>query len=151
MRPDAHLLAGDAGPEAAGGPAAQPASPCEVGSYPARIFLPAPAVFCGRVPGMGQLDFLPRRRSDLEGRQVDGEILLLDRRGSQIHYLNLAASHIWNSCDGVHSVTDIVEKTTSAFQADRETVTTRVMTTINQFAQAGLLENVDLPTDECAA
>jgi hypothetical protein len=82
----------------------------------------------------------PKRRSDLNARVVDGEMVVLDRRSERIHQLNQTACFIWDRCDGDRSLEQIADGMIEAFEVDEETATRDVVATVKQFAELGLLE-----------
>lgn len=81
----------------------------------------------------------PTRRSDLSIQTVDGEMVVLDHAARQIHQLNTTASFIWHRCDGQHTVRDIADKLTRAFDVDRDAAHGAVMGSLRQFNDLGLL------------
>jgi hypothetical protein len=49
------------------------------------------------------------RREDVIVEEVDGELLLYDEPQELACRLNRTAFRVWESCDGTHSVTDLVD------------------------------------------
>lgn len=82
----------------------------------------------------------PKRRTDLSVRQVDGSLVVLDRRSEKIHQLNEAAGFVWNLCDGEHSVVRIADDLAEAFRLDPTLAASDTETTVRQFEQLGLVE-----------
>jgi len=81
----------------------------------------------------------PKRRPDLRQREVDGEILLDDRRSDVLHQLNTTASFIWELCDGEHGPEEIAEALARTFEAPESTTATDVAATLSRFRELELL------------
>ena len=84
-------------------------------------------------------DVRPKRRSNVKVREVEGELVVLDLEAKLVHQLNPTARHIWNKCNGQHSVTDIIEQLCKAFDVDRITAEKDVTALVRQLHDAGLL------------
>lgn len=84
---------------------------------------------------------IPRRRSDLQARLVDGEVVVLDRKADMVHQLNATASFIWQRCDGRASRHDIAAQLVDAFEVDADTAAASVASTLEELARLGLLES----------
>jgi Coenzyme PQQ synthesis protein D (PqqD) len=82
----------------------------------------------------------PKRRSDLSARQVDDEMVVLDRRTERIHQLNTTASFVWDRCDGACSMDEIAGGIMETFDVDALTAAQDVAEIVRQFADLGLLE-----------
>jgi hypothetical protein len=83
--------------------------------------------------------FHPQRRMDLEVREVEGNLLVLDRRQGKIHQFNTSAALIWQHCDGRHSVAEIVDRVSAMYGAPVDTVRGDVNAAIEEFMGLGLL------------
>jgi hypothetical protein len=66
---------------------------------------------------------LPKRRSDVLMREVDGEMVILDRKTGLIYQLNTTASRVWEWCDGSRTATELAEMVVRAFDVDPNTAT----------------------------
>jgi len=82
----------------------------------------------------------PRRRSDVNARLVEGEMVVLDRTANLIHQLNQTASFIWHRCDGQYTAREIAAQLVDAFEIDLDTAEGSVKAALQQFEQLGLLE-----------
>jgi hypothetical protein len=82
----------------------------------------------------------PRRRTDLQARGLDGEILVLDRAGGLIHQLNETASFVWMRCTGDRSLAEIARELAGAFDVEVETAARDVASTVVQFRALGLVD-----------
>lgn len=82
----------------------------------------------------------PVRRSDLLYREVDKEIVVLDRHSEKIHQLNESAAHIWKHCDGRHSPTEIARSLTKEYGIPVSVAELDVIRTVSDLALLGLLE-----------
>lgn len=83
--------------------------------------------------------FCPERRTDLEVREVEGSLLVLDRRNGRIHQFNASAALIWQHCDGRLSVKEIVERVSVTYDVPVDMVSGDVNTAIDEFMGLGLL------------
>lgn len=68
----------------------------------------------GPFPGAAR----PRRRADLSVRTHEGEAVILDPSGRQIHHLNETAAFIWLRCDGRTSVEALGRQLAAAYDVD---------------------------------
>jgi hypothetical protein len=82
----------------------------------------------------------PKRRSDVNVRVVDGEVVILDRQAELIHQLNHTASYIWDRCDGHSTAAEIATQLVTAFDVDASTAIHDVATTVSQLYRLGLLK-----------
>ncbi len=89
----------------------------------------------------------PRRRSDLTAREVEGEVLILDRREERVHQLNATAGFIWECCDGVISIGCIVTRVAERFGLEPGAVEADVNGAIVRFKELGLLASDEAATD----
>jgi hypothetical protein len=83
----------------------------------------------------------PKRRSDLYTRVIDGETVVLDRKGSLIHQLNQTASYIWDRCDGKSARAEIASQLAEEFDIDPETVARDVAGIVGQLQSLNLLQS----------
>ena len=81
----------------------------------------------------------PKQRCDVTRQTINGEAVILDRRSQQIHQLNEAGSFIWDKCDGVTSVSEIVRSVTERFDVQHEVATTDVNRTVEVLRALKLL------------
>ena len=82
----------------------------------------------------------PRRRTDVNSRVVEGEMVVLDRHHEFIHQLNLTATYIWERCDGKASLEDIAAQLAETFDVEYETALNDVVRVIRDFQHLQLLE-----------
>jgi hypothetical protein len=52
---------------------------------------------------------------------VDGELLVVDRDGGQVHYLNATASYVWSMLERGASVEELVARVAERFEVERST------------------------------
>lgn len=71
--------------------------------------------------------------------EQDGEISLYNPATEQVTVLNGTASDIWRLLDGEHSIEEIVDLLTSAYQGDREEIARDVAEMVNLFSESRLL------------
>jgi hypothetical protein len=81
-----------------------------------------------------------KRRSDVNTRMVEGEIVVLDRQKGLIHQLNQTATYIWERCDGQATVEDLAAQLAEAFDVASETASKDVVRVVRQFQDLQLLE-----------
>ncbi len=82
----------------------------------------------------------PVRRSELLYREVDHEVVVLDRHSEKIHQLNESAAHIWKHCDGRHSPPEIARSLTEEYGIPVSVAEIDVMRTVSDLDLLGLLE-----------
>lgn len=82
---------------------------------------------------------LPMRRPDLLAREIDGEVVILDRRSGMVHQLNATASWIWRACDGRLSATQIAGRLAASFVDPPHTVVTDVWRALSDLERLGLV------------
>lgn len=78
---------------------------------------------------------------------VDGDLVILDRARGYVHQLNTTASHIWNACDGHHSVDEIAANLGTSFMDVPPNLRDAVVNTLSDFDKLGLLMSPSLPDD----
>lgn len=83
---------------------------------------------------------LPTRRSDLETRTVDEEVVILDLANGNVHRLNATASLVWNHCDSRSTVADIAARLAARFQLTPDDVMNDVAAAIADLERLGLLK-----------
>lgn len=86
---------------------------------------------------------VPRRRSDVRARYIQGEVVVLDRRADLVHQLNQTAGFIWERCDGRTTPQDIADQLVEAFAVDAGTAAASVTAALQQLEQLDLLEGTD--------
>ena len=82
---------------------------------------------------------LPTRRTDLETRIVDEEVVILDLANGNVHRLNATASLVWNDCDGHSTVADIAARLAARFQLTPDDVIADVTIALADLERLGLL------------
>ena len=80
------------------------------------------------------------KRRDLIERTLDGETLILDPTNGRIHHLNLAASYVWNNCEGL-SLGAIAERLAQVFQIDSLSAENDVIVLLDEMRAMNLLES----------
>ena len=83
---------------------------------------------------------VPKRRSDLNYRTIDGETLILNREEGRLHQLNPTASFIWDCCDGNSNIADIVDRLAGAYEVDPSTARKDVEEVLSNLRNSNLLE-----------
>jgi len=78
------------------------------------------------------------RKNDLVIQEMPGEVLVYDLSTNKAHCLNETAAHVWRSCDGGTSISDIVKsfEKTSGGKVSEDLV----WLAIDQLNENGLLE-----------
>ena len=84
----------------------------------------------------------PKRRTDVNSRVVEEEIVVLDRHHEVIHQLNLTATYIWERCDGQASIEAIAAQLAETFDVEYETALNDVVRVMRDFQHLQLLEVV---------
>jgi methyltransferase-like protein len=83
----------------------------------------------------------PERRFDLQARVVEGEMVVLDRKGGLIHQLNQTASYIWERLDGKTPISTIVNMLAESFEVDLKTAERDAAEVASQLQKLNLLES----------
>ncbi len=78
---------------------------------------------------------------------VEGDVVILDRRGGYVHQLNATASHIWSACDGRHTIDEIAASLSASFADAPQDVHDTVVRTLSEFERLGLLVSPSLSDD----
>ena len=79
------------------------------------------------------------RKDGLLTHDVDGELVICDPDRNLVHTLNPTARLVWELCDGVHGLEDIVAEITGRFGAPEDTVTRDVEGAMARLASLGLI------------
>jgi hypothetical protein len=82
---------------------------------------------------------LRRTREGLTARSVDGEFLVVDRDGRQVHYLNATAGYVWSLLEKGASVEDVVARVVEHFEVERSTATREVESLIERLETLNLV------------
>lgn len=80
-------------------------------------------------------------RTDLVAENADGELIVLDKDGGEVHQLNQSAAMIWSSLGEGMSSNEIAELLTDTFDIEHERAVVDVKAAVEQFIKLGLLEN----------
>ncbi len=88
---------------------------------------------------------LPLRRSDLEIRLLEGELVILDMPGGHVHRLNATASLIWNQCDGRSTAAEIAARLAAEFEVASGDALDDVVRTLAELRRLGLLADPNDP------
>ena len=80
-------------------------------------------------------------RTDLAIENVDGQLIVLDKDGGEVHQLNQAAALIWQGLSEGLATDEIAARLTGAFEVAQERAISDVQTTVAQFTDLGLLED----------
>lgn len=83
-----------------------------------------------------------RVRSDVVAREVDGELLILDRQTDQVHKLNPMASYIWARLRRETNTDDIAKEVVEQFDVDPEVAAQDVSKYAEQLQSLHLVDAV---------
>lgn len=86
--------------------------------------------------------FVPRRRPEVVGVEVDDEAVLLVEGTRDLHALNGIGTVVWDLCDGTSTLDDIVADLAEAFGADPDVIRNDVVGLARGLGRAGLLVGV---------
>lgn len=92
--------------------------------------------------------FTLEMRTDLDVREVNGELLVLDRRQERIHKFNHSAALIFECCDGRHTVDQIVDRVADTYGAPVDVARRDVAAAVREFSRLGLLASKAGVTEE---
>lgn len=80
-------------------------------------------------------------RANLIVEESDGELIVLDQDGEEVHQLNQTAALIWYGLSHELPMEEIAGTLTEAFDVKQEVALSDVRTTIDQLRELGLLED----------
>jgi len=80
---------------------------------------------------MNERNFTPR--PDLSIREINGEMVILDRNTEEIHTLNESASYVWSRLDGRSTRDEIVAGFLKVYEINQEAAEADVDAIISQF------------------
>lgn len=88
------------------------------------------------------LDSVPRRRTDLTGVELEGELVLYSPDGGVLHKLDPIATVLWHCLDGRVPLRDLVADVSEVFGLSLERATTDVVGYVRELGGLGLLDGV---------
>ena len=88
-----------------------------------------------------------KRRTGVQSRLVDGEMIVLDREHDLIHQFNKVATFIWEQCDGQRSAAEIANAIYDNFEVDEATAVKEVVETLEKLQDLELIGD-DQQTDK---
>jgi hypothetical protein len=91
---------------------------------------------------------VPKRRSDLNFKTIDGETLILNREEGRLYQLNPTASFIWDCCDGNSNIADITDRLAGAYEVDSSTARNDVEEVLSNLRSSNLLEGLERSKDK---
>jgi hypothetical protein len=91
---------------------------------------------------------VPKRRSDLNYKTIDGETLILNREEGRLYQLNPTASFIWDCCDGNSNIADITDRLAGAYEVDSSTARNDVEEVLSNLRSSNLLEGLERSKDK---
>ena len=83
---------------------------------------------------------VPKRRSDLNYKTIDGETLILNREEGRLHQLNPTASFIWDCCDGNSDIAEIIDRLAATYEVDYSTARKDVEEVLSNLRNSKLLD-----------
>ena len=82
-------------------------------------------------------------RPEVLVREIDGELVILDRGRGVVHQLNGTATLVWKHCDGARTVSDIAEALSRAYDVSVDIAERDVAATVRQLAELHLLADTE--------
>jgi coenzyme PQQ biosynthesis protein PqqD len=82
----------------------------------------------------------PQKKSGFRLEVMDEDILLYDPQGEKIVQLNQPASLIWELCDGVRAVSEIVDLLASAYPESAGEIGGDVLETLQSLFEVGCID-----------
>ena len=80
-----------------------------------------------------------KRRTGVQSRLVEGELIILDREHDLIHQFNKTATFIWEHCDGHQSAAEIANAVCENFDVDEPTAIKEVIETLEKLRDLELI------------
>jgi Coenzyme PQQ synthesis protein D (PqqD) len=82
-----------------------------------------------------------QRRSDLTSRTIDGETVILNCEEGQIDQLNSTAGSTWERCDGMATISEILDRLGNAYEIDSVTARGDLERVLADFENSALLKS----------
>lgn len=82
----------------------------------------------------------PKAREDLTVVELDGEAVIYDEVGGDLHQLNSSATIIFALCDGTQTVKQMSAEIAEVFSLASQDVEAQVRTVVRDLRSAGLLD-----------
>jgi len=87
----------------------------------------------------------PRQNQDTPTRTIEGEAVVITPDDSQLHNLNLTATHIWERANGEHALEDIFQEMIETFEVEEKELREDILEFINESQSKGMLDIFDVP------
>lgn len=81
----------------------------------------------------------PQIRDDLTVVELEGEAVIYDEQGGDLHHLNPTATIVFRLCDGTSTMPEMAEDISDAFGVPVEDVEPQIRSTVRRFRKANLL------------
>lgn len=82
-----------------------------------------------------------RPRPDLAVEESDGELIILDQTGGEVHQLNATAALIWHGLSQGNTVEQVVASLEEQFEVEHEEAVSDVASVVQQFRELRLIED----------
>ena len=83
--------------------------------------------------------YRPTIRRDLQYRELEDGGVIYDTSAETIHTLNATAAYIWNCCDGLHNVSEIVSELNRLVNVPTDQAARDVSEALTYFQREALL------------
>lgn len=84
----------------------------------------------------------PQKKEGLRQKNLEDGCVIQNQDKKELYTLNLTATYIWELCDGMHSIKQIIDELTDIGNAKREAIKNDVQAIITDFVQKELLYNL---------
>ena len=84
-----------------------------------------------------------RVRSELGVEEIDGSLLILDKRNEFVHKLNPTAAIIWMAFAAGKELADIANEIVENFDISEDVARTDAISILEEFESLGLLERIE--------
>ena len=81
----------------------------------------------------------PQVRNDLTVVELDGEAVIYDEQGGDLHHLNPTATIVFRLCDGMSTMQEMAEDISLAFGVPTEEVEPQIRSLVRRFRRSDLL------------
>jgi len=94
----------------------------------------------------------PRVREDVTVCDIDGEAVVYDPYGSELHYLNHSAALVLDLCDGEATMRDMANAIADVYEVPADDIERQVRSTVRQLKDRNLLVSTTRrPADEASS